>query len=44
MNPIVDTKKSPIPPLEDLAEGVETLMAVGLRLDKEPRRELEKLM
>jgi hypothetical protein len=27
LNPIVDTKKIPLPPLEDLAEAVEALMA-----------------
>jgi hypothetical protein len=27
LNPIVDTKKSPLPPLEDLSEAVEALMA-----------------
>ena len=27
MNPIVDTKKSPLPPLEDVSEAVEALMA-----------------
>jgi hypothetical protein len=31
LNPIVHTKKSPLPPLEDLAETVEALMAVGLK-------------
>ena len=41
---IVDTKKSPLSQLEDLAEVVEALMAVGLKTDKEPRRELEKLL
>ena len=44
LNPIVDTKKSPLSQLEDLAEEVEALMAVGLKTDKEPRRELEKLL
>jgi hypothetical protein len=44
MNPIVDTKKSPLPPLEDLEEAVEALMAARLKPDKEPRRELEKLL
>ena len=44
MNPIMDTKKSPLPPLEDLAEAVDALMAAGLKPDKEPRKELEKRM
>ena len=39
----MDTKKSPLPPLEDLAEAVEALMAAGLKPDKDPRKELEKL-
>ena len=33
-----------MPPLEDLAEAVEALLAVRLTHDKEPRRELEKIM
>ena len=44
MSPIVDTKKSPLPPLLDLAEIVEALLTVGLKLDKEPRREIKKIM
>ena len=44
LNPIMDTKKSPLPPLEDLAEAVEALMAAELKPDKEPRKELEILM
>jgi hypothetical protein len=44
MNPILDTKKSPLPPLEDLAEAIEALIAAGLKPDKEPRKELEKLL
>ena len=31
-----------MPPLEDLVEAVEALLAAGLKLDKEPRREQEK--
>jgi hypothetical protein len=44
LNPIVDTKKSPLSPLEDIAEAVEALMAVRMKPDKEPRRELKKLL
>ena len=44
LNPIMDTKKSPLPQLEDLAEAVEALMAAGLKPNKEPRKELEKLL
>ena len=41
LNPIMDTKKSPLTPLEDLAEAMEALIAAGLKPDKEPRKELE---
>ncbi len=44
MNPIMDIKKSPLLPLEDLAEAMEAVMAAELKLDKEPRKELEKLL
>ena len=44
LNPILDTKKSPLPPLEDLAEAIEVLIAAGLKPDKQPRKELEKLL
>jgi len=44
MNPVVDTKKSPLPPLEDLAEVVGVLMAARLKPDTEPCRELKKLL
>ena len=44
LNPIMDTKKSPLPPLEDISEVVEALIAVGFKPDKEPRKELEKLL
>jgi hypothetical protein len=30
LNPVVDTKKTPLPPLEDLAEAVTVLIHVGL--------------
>ena len=41
MNPMMDTKKSPLPLLEDLSEAVEALIAAGLKPDKEPRKELD---
>ena len=44
LNPMMDTKKSPLPPLEDISEAVEALIAVGLKPDKEPRKELEKFL
>ena len=40
LNPVVDTKKTPLPPLEDLAEAVNVLLYVGLQPHKEPRKEL----
>ena len=44
LNPVVDTKKTPLPPLEDLAEGVTILLKAGLQHNKEPRKELEKIL
>jgi hypothetical protein len=44
MNPIMDTKKNPLPPLEDLAKAVIALMAAGLKPDKEPRKDQERLL
>ncbi len=44
LNPIVDTKKNPLPPLEELAEAVYTLLTIGLKPNKEPRRELGKIL
>ena len=44
LSPIVDTKKSPVPPLDDLAEVVEALKTSRLKPDKDPRRDLEKLL
>ena len=43
LNPVVDTKKTPLMPLEDLAEAVTALMQVGLHHNKEPRKELENI-
>ena len=44
LNPLMDTKKSPLPPLEELAEAVTLLMAIGLQPHKEQRKELEKAL
>ena len=44
LNPVVDTKNSPLPPLEDLSEAVGAFLSLGLKPDKEPRKELEKLL
>jgi hypothetical protein len=44
LNPVVDTKKTPLPPLEDLAEAVIILLQAGLQHNKEPRKELENIL
>ena len=44
LNPLMDTKNTPLPPLEELAEVVSTLTAVGLQPHKEQRKELEKVL
>jgi hypothetical protein len=44
LDPVVDTKNTPLPPLEYLAEAVNVLLHVGLQQHKEPRKELEKLI
>ena len=44
LNPVVDTKKSPLPPLEDLGEGVTVLLKAGLHHNKDPRKELKKIL
>ena len=44
MNPVADTRKTPLPPLEDLAEGATFLIEAGLRLGTKPIRYLEKTL
>ena len=44
LNPVVDTKKTSLPPLEDLAEAITVLLQVGLHHNKEPRKELENIL
>ena len=44
LNPLTNTKKSPLPPLEEMAEAVSTLTTVGLKPQKERRKELEKVL
>ena len=44
LNPMMDTKKSPLPPMEDLSEAVEALIAARLKPDKKPRKELDKML
>ena len=36
LNPVADTRKAPLPPLEDLAEGATVLIGAGLRLGTKP--------
>jgi hypothetical protein len=42
LNPLVDTKKTPLQLLEDLAEAVTILFQAGVQHDKEPRKHLEE--
>ena len=44
MNPIVYTKKNPLPLMKDLAKTVGILLSMGLHQNKEPRRKLEKIL
>ena len=44
LSPAVDTKKTPLPPLEDLTEAVIVLLQVGLHHNKEPRKEMENIL
>jgi hypothetical protein len=44
LNPIVDTKKTSLPPLEDLAEMVTVLLKAKLQHNKELRKELEIIL
>ena len=42
-NPITDTKKTPLSPLEELTEATEILLVEGLKRDKPPRKDLIKI-
>jgi hypothetical protein len=44
LNPVADTRKTPLPSLEDLAKGATVLIAAGLRLGTEPIRDLENAL
>jgi hypothetical protein len=44
LNPMTDTKKTPLPPLEDLADAVTFLLQTRLQHNQEPRKELEKIL
>ena len=41
---MTDTKRSPLPPLEELAEAVSILIAIGIHPQKDQRKELEKVL
>ena len=41
LNPVADTRKTPLPHLEDLAEGIMAHIHAGLKLGTEPRKELD---
>jgi hypothetical protein len=43
LKPEVNNNKTPLPPLEDLAEAVTVLLQAGLQHNKEPRKELEHI-
>jgi len=44
LNPVVDTKNTPLPSLKDLSEAVTVLIQVGLQHNKEVRKELENIL
>jgi hypothetical protein len=44
LNPVAANKKTPLPPLEDLAEAVTVLLQVGLQHTEERGKELEKIL
>ena len=44
LNPITNTKKTPLPPLEDLAAATETLLAAGLEPEKAPRKDFLNIL
>jgi hypothetical protein len=44
LNPVIDTKKTPLPPLEDLVEAVTVLLKARLHHNKEPRKELDNIL
>jgi hypothetical protein len=44
MNPVTDNRMSPLPPLEDLAEGVTAQLVAGLKHGSEPIKNLDKAL
>ena len=43
-NPITDISKTPLPPLEELAEATEALLSAGLQPDKAPRKDFTNIL
>ena len=43
-NPVANTRKPPLTPLEDMAEGATVLLEAGLRLGTEPICDLKKAL
>ena len=41
---MADTRKTPLPPLEDMAKGATVLIEAGLRLGTHHKRDLEKTL
>ena len=44
LNPVVDIKKTPLPPKEYLVEAVSVLLHVGLQHHKKPRKDLNNIL
>jgi len=42
--PVANTQKTPLPPLEDLMEGANNLLSSSLMCNKEPRKELDNIL
>ena len=40
----MDTKKAPLSSLKDLADAVRVILKTGFQHNKEPRKELEKIL
>ena len=43
-NPITDTRKIPLPPLEELAVATDTLLEAGLQPEKAPRKDFLNIL
>jgi hypothetical protein len=44
LNPVADTTKTPLPPLEDLAQGDMAQLHAGLKYGSHPRKELDAIL